>query len=1212
MALDAIGELFITDSEGANLVEVTPGPDGLPSDGTVITLSPATSLGGVATEANGDVFSANGGHVHEATPGPDGLLSDGNVSIVAGTGSPGYSVNGGPAAAAELYSPSGLAVDAQGDLFIADTNNNVVERVGLNATVTITPAAPPAVPATVTDVTASTTTTAWNSGQDITFTATVMPQASGGGTPTGTVQFVVDGADMGGPLTLDNTGAASITSNPLSLGLGFHAVSVIYTSNSANFADSTGTLPGGETIYSPTSTSVIASSGRTVHGQLLMLTATVTPQTLGGFITTGTVLFLIDGVDYDAPVPISGGKASMTLNTLPIGVHNVSAVYRSNSVAFSGSSSPLQTTGVGGIGEGQYQFAGGPALDAPLNSPSGVALDTQGNRFIADSRDNAVLEVTNAIITVVAGNGSAGYSGDGGLAADAELNDPTAVAVDGSGDLFIADTGNNVIRKVNAATGLITTVAGGGSPSSGIGNGGPATQAELSNPTSVAVDSFGNLFIADAGNNVIREVSGGVINTVAGGGSPSSGVGDGGPATQAELSNPTGVAVDASGNFYIADAGNNVIREVSGGVINTVAGGGSPSSGIGDGGPATQAGLSNPTGVAVDASGNLYIADAGNNVIREVSGGVITTVAGGGSPSTGIGDGGPATQSELSNPTGIAVDSMGALFIADTGNNVIRVVTGGAINTVAGGGPALTNSTGVAVNAQGDVFSADQLDGVVHEVTPSGVTTTVVTGLNQPSGLAIDANGDLFIAETGSNMVLEVTPGTGGLLWDSPIIVAGNGSSGYSGDGGQATNAALKLPSGLAVDFSGDLFIADSGNNVVREVTPGSDRRLSDGTITTVASSGPWPFSALSNQQSLSDPSGLAVDTHGDLFIADTGNDVVWEERPGPDGLLSDGTMAVVAGNASCCGAYTVDGPATQTSLNGPSGVVVGPQGNLFIENVGLGGYGQILELLPNGIITIVASFGSEIGYAYGPTPVEDFNANLVYTQGLAMDAQGNLFFAQYPGVGLAGYLSLTVLATPANTISTTTTVTASSVTSVAGQSVTFTAAGGAASPGRRDAHRDSHFHGRKHRARFRGARRRSRLVHHFSAGCRLPHDHGRLQRRFELRDQHVGRGARASQCLEPGESPERDHGPAEHGGHGHPRGIDDEHAHQHPRGNRKPVVLLNRRGLRGSRQHRDLRAVRRHGKHRPDRDVRPGGHDAHDQLSQRQRDCVRPAACRR
>ena len=151
-------------------------------------------------------------------------------------------------------------------------------------------------------VSASSAATAWNSGQDITFTATVAPQASGGGTPTGTVQFVVDGADTGAPLTLDNTGAATITLNPLRSDWANHAVSAIYTSNSASFAGSTGTLPGGETIYSPTTTSVTASSSRTVAGQLVMLTATVTPQSLGGFTPTGTVQFLIDGNDYGAPV----------------------------------------------------------------------------------------------------------------------------------------------------------------------------------------------------------------------------------------------------------------------------------------------------------------------------------------------------------------------------------------------------------------------------------------------------------------------------------------------------------------------------------------------------------------------------------------------------------------------------------------------------------------------------------------------------------------------------------------------------------------------------------------------------------------------------------------------------------------------------------------------------------------------------------------------
>jgi hypothetical protein len=346
-------------------------------------------------------------------------------------------------------------------------------------------------------------------------------------------------------------------------------------------------------------------------------------------------------------------------------------------------SAPIITTFAGGS-EG-YTGDGGPATDARLYRPQGVAVDASGNVFIADSRNNLVREVNaqTGIITTIAGSagGPGGDSGDGGPATSAELSNPTGVAVDASGNLFIADSGNNVVREVNAQTGIITTVAGDGTPGYS-GDGGPATSAQLNGPLGVALDASGNLFIADDDNNAIREVNAqtGDITTVAGNGDWGSS-GEGGPATSAELSDPTGVAVDASGNLFIANPGDNTVREVSAqtGDMTIVAGSGTG----GDGGPATSASLNDPFGVTVDASGNVFIADSGDRLIREVnaSTGIITTVAGDGTPGYS-GDGGPATSAELSFPAGVAVDAHGNVFIADYGNNAVREVTSPAAISV--------------------------------------------------------------------------------------------------------------------------------------------------------------------------------------------------------------------------------------------------------------------------------------------------------------------------------------------------------------------------------------------------------------------------------------------------------------------------------------------------------------------------------------------------
>jgi len=342
---------------------------------------------------------------------------------------------------------------------------------------------------------------------------------------------------------------------------------------------------------------------------------------------------------------------------------------------------------VAGNGAAAYSGDNGPATSAALSQPGGVFVDGSGNIFIADTNNNRIREVAagSGIITTVAGNG--------GVAAYPSLSQPGGVFVDGSGNLFIADTGNSQIRKLSAGGAAVTTIAGGGSFGY-YGDGGLATAAALNLPAGVFVDGFGNIFVADTSNNVVRKFTvGGNIATVAGN-STTGFSGDGGPATKAQLYNPAGVFVDTSGNLFIADTGNQRIREVSAsGTITTIAGNGTEGA-TGDGGPATSAGLYDPTGVVVDASGNVFIASAFNNRIREVSAGIITTVAGNGNNGF-FGDNGPATSASLSHPKGIAVDASGDLFIADTGNNRIREVSPSTAPppSIASGGIVAVDST---------------------------------------------------------------------------------------------------------------------------------------------------------------------------------------------------------------------------------------------------------------------------------------------------------------------------------------------------------------------------------------------------------------------------------------------------------------------------------------------------------------------------------------
>ncbi len=334
------------------------------------------------------------------------------------------------------------------------------------------------------------------------------------------------------------------------------------------------------------------------------------------------------------------------------------------------------------------------ALEATLSLPAGIAIDADGNLFVADQQGHVVRRVDRAgSIDTVAGTGAAGYAGDGGPARSAALRSPSGVTVDVAGNLYVADSWNHRVRRVDPA-GVITTVAGTGEDGFG-GDGGPAVEAQLSLPFAVAVDPAGNLYIADFGNRRVRKVDpSGVITTLAGSGQRGS-VGDGGPAVKAQLSPPTGIAVDARGAVFIADQFNHRVRGVSpAGIITTVAGTGQEGSG-GDGGPAASARLWYPASVAVDEQGSLFIADQENSRIRKVDGaGVITTVAGMGTAGM-RGDGGAATAAHLAFPLGVAVDPQGSLFISDSGNKrVRRVDPERIITTVAGGGLGSSAGTG--------------------------------------------------------------------------------------------------------------------------------------------------------------------------------------------------------------------------------------------------------------------------------------------------------------------------------------------------------------------------------------------------------------------------------------------------------------------------------------------------------------------------------------
>jgi uncharacterized protein (TIGR03437 family) len=343
-----------------------------------------------------------------------------------------------------------------------------------------------------------------------------------------------------------------------------------------------------------------------------------------------------------------------------------------------------------GNGTAAFSGDGSAAVNAALNDSKGMAIDPAGNMYIADSGNARVRKVTaSGIISTYAGNGVAGFSGDGGLAVNASLNQVMSVALDAAGNLYVADSENRRIRKI-APGGIITTIAGTGVQGY-TGDGGPAASATLGRPVALAVDAGGNLFYVDSVDQCVRRISAaGIISTVAGNGVEAFS-GDGGLAISASLAFPLGVALDSAGNIYVADANNNRIRMINpGGIITTVAG--DATEGFsGDGGLAVNASINIPSDVAIDGAGNLYIADAGNNRIRMVNpAGVITTIAG--IADNGFsGDGGSPTLAMLNHPWSVTVSSSGTVYLGDMANFRVREI----IPAASGLNPPVISANGV-------------------------------------------------------------------------------------------------------------------------------------------------------------------------------------------------------------------------------------------------------------------------------------------------------------------------------------------------------------------------------------------------------------------------------------------------------------------------------------------------------------------------------------
>ena len=534
-----------------------------------------------------------------------------------------------------------------------------------------------------------------------------------------------------------------------------------------------------------------------------------------------------------------------------------------------GNTTTIAGTGISGYNPGDD---GGPATKAAIGQPFQITYDTAGNMYFDQVGQCVIREVdTSGIIHTVAGNGTCGYNGDNIPAKTAELNLPRGVVVDGSGNVYIGDTGNHRVRKVTP-TGIISTFAGTGNPGYS-GDGGQATLANIGNPRELTIEN-GALYITQAGRQRFRSVdlTSNIINTYAG--SFYGYDGDGQSLLNTEFTSAFFILFDPSGNPIFDDSFVGRVRMASGGIVNTIAGGF-----VGDGSKATSAALVFPEGLAIDKSGNMYIADYTGNRVRKVSStGVMSTIAGVTGISGYAGDGGPGTGTNvrLFAPQGVAVDSTGNVFIADTNNGVIREVNAaGTISTFA------TNANfsyllQMTTDSSNNLYVADNGACVVWKITPAAVVSIVAgvlntcgyngdgipatsAQLNGPYSVAVDSHGNFLIADNGNNRIREVN--SSGTI----ATVTGDGNCGYSGNGGAATSAEICLPYGVAVDKAGTVYLSDANMSV---------RKISGGIITGYAGTGPAGFGFTGDSMwplltNFDEPIALALDSKQTLYVLD-------------------------------------------------------------------------------------------------------------------------------------------------------------------------------------------------------------------------------------------------------------------------------------------------------------------------------------------------------
>ena len=797
VAADAAGNVYVADNWNHRIRRIDPsgaistvagrGDDGDGGDGGPAAEASLAYPVAVGADRGGNIyaisysFETNNHRVRR-------ISASGVISAFAGTGEEGYEGDRGPAAEARLAYPTGVAADANGNVYVADARNALVRvvRAGVGFSVPL-----------------------GTSGESVALVVASEGVLTLRGQPLVAGARVESSRGNAYSLAAGTDGAVSAEYLPERQRVLVRGTGVDLT------RQEDGTWRIGDTL---------AENGHrhSVGGREYVL------ELLEG--RWGLAEYAIETVAGNTSVTDGVAATDVTLeNVSGVAVDAIGNIYvaerlrrRIRRIDLSG-----VITTIAGTGEWGFSGDGGPAIEARLGLPSGVAVDRTGRVYVADDANIRVRRIDVAgVITTIAGTGDLGFSGDGGPAIEADLVGVQDVATDTRGNVYVAT--HRRIRKIDTS-GVITTIAGTGQDGDPRDRG-PAAEAGLSSNLAVAADAEGNVYIADTGDHRVRRVDAdGIITTLAGTGE-SGYSGDGGSASEAQLDSPGGVAVDPNGRVYVADGQNLRIRRIDAtGVITTIAGTGDWGS-SGDGGPASEADLGWVSDVGIDAGGHVYAAASGR--IRRIdSGGTITTLAGSGDYFWSH-DGGTALRTPLYSPAGVALIASGDLVFIDRGERAWRLDASGTMTPFAGTG----------------YCCYDGQEGPATAVTLSGL-----------NGIAADAGGNVYLVARWKNRILKVDPS--GIL----SILAGTGVEGYSGDGGPAARAAISGPCQITSDPMGNVYFAESNYRIRKIDTAGM--------ISTVAGTGEWGDAGdggPASRAQLSDPCrGIAADTAGNIYVRD-------------------------------------------------------------------------------------------------------------------------------------------------------------------------------------------------------------------------------------------------------------------------------------------------------------------------------------------------------